>query len=151
MQPQSRIDNRLELYKVLAEPMRLRLLALAAEEELAIGELAELLGESQPNVSRHVGSLRRLGLLAERRQGPRVMVRLDDAARADPVVADALSAGRELCEPDGTLAAVAELVRRRDSAAREFFASTRSEPEPARRDELGAYLMGIQKQMVQDD
>jgi len=145
MLPQSRIDNRLELYKVLAEPMRLRLLALAAAEELAIGELAELLGESQPNVSRHVGSLRRLGLLAERRQGTRVLVRLDDAARADAVVADALRAGAALCEPDGTLDAVAELVRRRDSATREFFAqsSAGSEPAAARPDELGAYLMAI--------
>ena len=148
MQPQSRIDNRLELYKVLAEPMRLRLLALAAAEELAIGELAELLGESQPNVSRHVGPLRRLGLLAERRQGTRVMVRLDDAARADAVVADALLAGRALCEPDGTLDAAAELVKRRDSASREFFAKSGAEPTAprpaaARPDELGAYLMAI--------
>jgi hypothetical protein len=45
---------RWELYRCLGEPARLRLMALAAEEELAVGELAELLGESQPNVSRHV-------------------------------------------------------------------------------------------------
>jgi DNA-binding transcriptional ArsR family regulator/protein-L-isoaspartate O-methyltransferase len=145
MQPQIGIDNRLELYKVLAEPMRLRVLALADAEELAIGELAELLGESQPNVSRHVGSLRRLGLLAERRQGTRVLVRLDDAARADAVVADALRAGRALCEPDGMLDAVAELVRRRDSASREFFAQAHADADPSaeRPDELGAYLMAI--------
>ena len=49
--------SRWELYRVLAEPVRLRLLALAAEEELAIGELAGLLSESQPNVSRHVAPL----------------------------------------------------------------------------------------------
>ena len=61
------IDNRLELYRVLAEPMRLRLLAAAAEEELSIGELAELFGEGQPNVSRHLAPLRRLGLLSERK------------------------------------------------------------------------------------
>ncbi|MEM6959106.1 MAG: hypothetical protein AAF645_25720 [Myxococcota bacterium] len=35
---------RWELYKLLSEPMRLRLLALANQEELAIGELAELTG-----------------------------------------------------------------------------------------------------------
>jgi len=148
MQALQGIDNRLELYRVLAEPLRLRLLAVSAEEELSIGELAELLAESQPNVSRHVAPLRRLGLLAERRQGTRVMVRLDDAARADAVVADALRAGRALCAPDGTLAAVVELVRRRDSAAREFFAKPDARRDPSeqpasRPDELGAYLMAI--------
>ena len=48
---------------MLSEPVRLRLLALAAEEELAIGELADLLGESQPNVSRHLAPLRQVGLV----------------------------------------------------------------------------------------
>jgi ArsR family transcriptional regulator len=74
-----------------------------------------------------------------------VLVRLADDARADAVVDDALRAGRELCEPDGTLRAVAELVRRRDSAAREFFASAAGTHDaPAERpDELGAYLMAV--------
>jgi len=58
--------TRWELYRVLAEPVRLKLLALAAEEELAIGELAELLNESQPNVSRHVAPLKAAGLLLSR-------------------------------------------------------------------------------------
>ena len=49
--------NRWELYRVLSEPARLRLLALTAEEELAVGELAELLGESQPNVRRATSPL----------------------------------------------------------------------------------------------
>ena len=136
-------DNRWELYRVLSEPMRLRLLALAAEEELSIGELAELLDESQPNVSRHLAPVRRLGLLSERRQGTRVLVRLSDEARADAVVADALQAGRALCEPDGAFERIAQLVKRRDAAAREFFARTSErdgEQLASRPDELGAYL-----------
>jgi DNA-binding transcriptional ArsR family regulator len=144
MQPSNTIDNRLELYRLLAEPMRLRLLAAAAEEELTIGELAELFGEGQPNVSRHLAPLRRLGLLSERKEGTRVLVRLADAVRTDPVVADALLSGRALCEPDGTLAAIAALVRRRDAAAREFFSrASASEEPPAQPDELGAYLMAL--------
>jgi DNA-binding transcriptional ArsR family regulator/predicted O-methyltransferase YrrM len=139
-------DNRWELYRVLSEPMRLRLLALAAEEELSIGELAELLNESQPNVSRHLAPVRRLGLLSERRQGTRVLVRLSDDARGDAVVADALRAGRALCEPDGAFERIALLVKRRDAAAREFFAriSESDEEQLARRpEELGAYLKAI--------
>src|SRR5579859_2354285 len=87
------VAPRWELYRVLSEPVRLRLLALAAEEELAIGELAELLGESQPNVSRHVAPLKQAGLVAVRKQGTRALVRVDATAVEDPVVRDALASG----------------------------------------------------------
>src|ERR1700712_2891435 len=109
--------TRWELYRVLAEPVRLKLLALAAEEELAIGELAELLGESQPNVSRHVAPLKTAGLLLSRKQGTRALVRMAEAAAADAVVADALASGRALCEADGSLAKVADVIRERDQVA----------------------------------
>ena len=80
---------------MLSEPARLRLLALAAEEELSIGELAELLGESQPNVSRHAAALRQAGLLARSRaRGRARSSACADDARGDPVVADALGERR---------------------------------------------------------
>lgn len=107
---------------MLAEPVRLRLLALAATEELAIGELASLLDESQPNVSRHLTPLKQAGLVLVRREGTRGLVRIAEAATADPVVADALVSGRALCEADGSLARIAEVLRERDQVAREFFA-----------------------------
>lgn len=140
-----RSEKRWELYKLLAEPVRLRLLVLAAEEELAIGELAELLGEGQPNVSRHVAPLRRAGLLTMRRQGTRALVRLADGVADDAVIADALDAGRALCARDGSLARVAEVVRARDRAAREFFESAGdAERAPAALPpELPAYLSAL--------
>ena len=113
--------TRWELYRVLAEPVRLRLLALAAEEELAIGELAGLLGESQPNISRHLTPLKQAGLVLVRREGTRGLVRIAEAAAADAVVADALASGRALCEADGSLARISEVLRERDQVAREFF------------------------------
>jgi ArsR family transcriptional regulator len=120
------------------------MLAAATVEELAIGELAELLDESQPNVSRHVAPLRRLGLLAERKQGTRVLVRLADAARRDAVVVDAIEAGRALCEPEATLERIASIVARRDQPAREFFARvTGSEEDIDYPEELPAYLMAL--------
>ena len=113
---------RWELYRVLGEPVRLRLLALAAAEELAIGELAALLGESQPNVSRHLTPLKQAGLVLVRREGTRGLVRIAEAAAADPVIADALASGRALCEADGSLARIGALLRERDRVARDFFA-----------------------------
>lgn len=125
---------RWELYRVLAEPVRLRLLALAAEEELAIGELAGLLGESQPNVSRHLTPLKQAGLVLVRREGTRGLVRIAEAAAADPVVADALASGRSLCEADGSLGRIADVLRERDQVAREFFAQEPRERDERRRD-----------------
>jgi DNA-binding transcriptional ArsR family regulator/ubiquinone/menaquinone biosynthesis C-methylase UbiE len=143
---QAAVDKRWELYRILSEPVRLRLLAAAAQEELSIGELAELLDESQPNVSRHLAPLRKLGLLAERRQGTRVLVRLAEAFESDAVLADALIAGRALCKKDGTLERIAPLIKLRDAAAREFFART-PDAEAAQRtalpEEFAAYLMAV--------
>jgi ArsR family transcriptional regulator len=124
------LDARWQLYRLLSDPFRLRLLALAAEEELALGELADLLGESQPNLSRHAAPLRQAGLLAERRQGTRTLVRVDAAAKSDPVVCDALAAGRALCEKDGSLGRIATIVRARDQKTREFFARPPRADEP---------------------
>jgi DNA-binding transcriptional ArsR family regulator len=136
-------SQRWELYRVLSEPGRLRLLALAAQEELGIGELAELLDESQSNVSRHAAALRSAGLLRDRREGTRTLVRIASEAALDPVVADALASGRALCEQDGSLSRIGDVVRARDAAAREFFAR----PSKARVDvvpsEMGAYLAAL--------
>lgn len=135
---------RWELYRLLAEPARLRLMALAGEEELAVGELAELLGEVQPNVSRHVASLRQSGVLQVRRQGTWTLVRLAEGADADAVVADALRTGRELCTRDGSLARVPEVLRAREATAREFFARPgRSGAQAGPPAELAAYLAAI--------
>ncbi|MEP7051179.1 MAG: metalloregulator ArsR/SmtB family transcription factor [Pseudomonadota bacterium] len=124
------LDARWQLYRLLSDPFRLRLLALAAEEELALGELADLLGESQPNLSRHAAPLRQAGLLAERRQGTRTLVRLDPSAKADAVVSDALLSGRRMCEKDGSLARITTIVRARDQKTREFFARPPRTDEP---------------------
>jgi len=144
------VPNRWELYRVLSEPVRLRLLALAAEEELAIGELAELLGESQPNVSRHVAPLKQAGLVVVRKQGTRALVRLREGAASDAVVADALASGRELCESDSSESLPARIegvLRARDAMAREYFArphpsSSSDKVDPSMRPpvEMGAYL-----------
>jgi ArsR family transcriptional regulator len=137
-------DPRWQLYRLLAEPARLRLLGLAAEEELGLGEIAELLGESLPNISRHAAPLRQAGLLSERRQGTRTLVRLDASAADDAVVRDAVAAGRELCAREGSLGRIAEVVRARDARTREFFARPRSEHVSFDyAPELGAYLFAL--------
>ncbi len=137
--------TRWELYRVLAEPVRLRMLALSAEDELAIGELAQLLGESQPNVSRHLTPLKQAGLVLVRREGTRALVRIAEAAAADAVVADALASGRALCEGDGSMGRLADIVRERDREAREFFAKAAAKEEQVEGtlDATGAYVAAL--------
>lgn len=135
--------SRWALFRLLGEPVRLRLLALAAEEELAIGELAELLRESQPNVSRHVKPMREAGLLGMRKEGTRVLVRLAPGVREDTVIAEALREGRSLATEDGSLARVPELVRDREQAARVFFDARTNEESLSVPPELAAYLRAL--------
>ncbi len=136
-------SERWELYRVLSEPARLRLLALAAEDELSIGELAELLGENQPNVSRHAAALRHAGLLRDRREGTRTLVHVPAEASRDAVIADALASGKALCEHEGRLARIGDVLRQRDAATREFFARPLKERVDGLPAEMGAYLAAL--------
>ncbi|HEV7642565.1 MAG TPA: metalloregulator ArsR/SmtB family transcription factor [Pyrinomonadaceae bacterium] len=62
--------NQLEsLFLALADKTRLRILNLIGEDEICVGHLVEVLGESQPKVSRHLAYLRNAGLVTVRRDG----------------------------------------------------------------------------------
>ncbi len=142
--------QRWELYRLLSEPLRLRLLAVASEEELSIGELGEVTGESQPNVSRHVATLRQAGLVAMRREGTRALVSLRDPNNARPegrdgdvVVRDAIASGRALCESDGSMKRLEAVLRARDAIAREYFDAAPGREPAAPATEIGAYLAAL--------
>lgn len=61
--------------RALADPTRLRIMRLLATMELAVGELAQVLGQSQPRVSRHVRILCDAGLAERRKEGSWVFLR----------------------------------------------------------------------------
>jgi DNA-binding transcriptional ArsR family regulator len=135
--------SRWELYRLLADPVRPRLLALTATEELAVGELAELLREGQPKISRHAAALRDAGLLAARKQGTWTLLRLAVGAGEDPVVADAVRAGLASCRADGTLARIEDVLLARGEATREFFARGGRPLKAGPPLELAAYLTAL--------
>jgi ArsR family transcriptional regulator len=107
------------MFRLLGDEDRLRLLALCAEEELTVGELAQLLGESQPQVSKKSQPLRDAGLLAARKEGTRTLLRAP--ADRDAVVSAALEEGRQLCARNGSLARIARVVAQRDELSRRYF------------------------------
>jgi ArsR family transcriptional regulator len=134
---------RWELYRLLGEPRRLRLLGLTSEDELSIGELAELTREAQPNVSKHLKLLREAGLVAVRRQGTRAFARLSPDVNGDPLLADAIRSGRALCSEDGSLERVATVIKARDDQARAFFEQPADDVSPRSVSEWSAYLTAI--------
>lgn len=66
----------LDIFQAVADPTRLRIIALLRTMELAVGELVVVLGQSQPRVSRHVRILADAGLIERRREGAWVFLRL---------------------------------------------------------------------------
>lgn len=73
--------------KVLAHPLRLRILALLREGELCVCEVAQVLGQAPSTVSEHLTGLRRTGLVREWKVGRWVHVALSDEATAGPLLA----------------------------------------------------------------
>ncbi len=59
----------LDIFRALADPTRLRVFQLLRAMELAVGEIAQVIGQSQPRVSRHVRILVEAGLVDRRREG----------------------------------------------------------------------------------
>ena len=76
----------LPIFGALGDLTRLRILALLRRMELSVGELAQVLGQSQPRVSRHVKIMVDAGLAERRKEGSWVFVALGAAAVVQPVI-----------------------------------------------------------------
>jgi ArsR family transcriptional regulator len=109
--------------RTLADPTRVRILALLEREELAVQELMEVLGMAQSRVSRHLGILREAGLLRDRREGTYVFYRF--AAPAPGAWRDAWELARRELAGDAfaqrDAASLVRVVEARASRSRSFF------------------------------
>src|SRR3954470_13929704 len=81
----SSIDTLVNQLKAAGDETRVRLLALLAQGERTVKELTEILGQSQPRISRHLKVLAEAGLVSRNPEGSWVYYRLAD-----------LEAGREV-------------------------------------------------------
>lgn len=114
--------------RAAGEETRLRILALLAEGELSVSDLTDILGQSQPRISRHLKLMAEAGLLRRYREGAWAFFRLDDST---PGGALALSLARELDPADPVLAAdrerLAAVRAARAVAAQSYFANVARE------------------------
>lgn len=108
--------------RAAAEPTRLRLLALCAHGEISVGEFTQILGQSQPRVSRHLKLLCDAGLLERFREGTNAFFHLADEGapgRLAHMLIDAIPAGDTVAALD--LERLAGIKQDRAEAAAKYF------------------------------
>ena len=76
--PVNMLSLRGKLFRGLADPSRLAILEALREESRTVGEIVEVTGLNQPNVSNHLSCLRECGLVASTQQGRYVRYHLSD-------------------------------------------------------------------------
>ena len=72
-----------DLFRLLADGTRLRLLRVLAQDRFNVSELTGILGVAQSGVSRHLGLLKEAGLVTEEREAGYVYCRLADEGRTN--------------------------------------------------------------------
>jgi DNA-binding transcriptional ArsR family regulator len=76
--PEPLVELIAERLRVIAEPMRIRLLDRLRDGEATVQTLAEATGSTQQNVSKHLGVLLRAGVTGRRKDGIYVHYRIVD-------------------------------------------------------------------------
>jgi len=118
-----------DLFQALADPSRLRLLALLKEMELTVGELAQVLAQSQPRVSRHLKILADARLIARRKEGSWVFLELGPQPLVDPLFDLIAAVGDESTDRqfEADRARLAAVRADRAQAAARYFAAHAAE------------------------
>ena len=120
------MTGQLDLFRALADPTRLRIVHLLQAMELAVGEIALVVGQSQPRVSRHVRILVDSGLVERRKEGSWVFLSIcsEGAAPALKAFLDAAPpAPEEMLWIEADLARLAAVRAERARVAEQFFAT----------------------------
>lgn len=114
-----------ETLKLLADPTRLRMVALLSKEEFSVAELQEILGMGQSRISSHLALLRKGTIVVDRREGKKTFYSLNKALprQARSVIAAACSALQDLPEHREDQESLARVLEKRRRFAEEYFNS----------------------------
>jgi DNA-binding transcriptional ArsR family regulator len=80
----ARTPTTFDPFNAVAEPKRRQVLEVLGTQELSVNEIVERLGWNQPMVSKHLGVLKQVGLVSERRAGRQRLYRVN-AERLKPI------------------------------------------------------------------
>lgn len=125
------MDKLVAMLRAAGDPTRLRLLLLLREAELAVSELIEIVGQSQPRVSRHLKLLGEAGLLERFKEGSWVFYRAADQGKGAEL-GRALTALADPAMIATDRARLAHVREARAAAAAAFFKANAAEWERIR-------------------
>ena len=74
--PDHVFDKAAELFRVMSAPMRLKIISCLCEGEQNVSYLLEKIATTQPNMSQHLNTLYKAGVLAKRREGVQIHYRI---------------------------------------------------------------------------
>ncbi|MFT4640478.1 MAG: DNA-binding transcriptional ArsR family regulator, partial [Verrucomicrobiales bacterium] len=112
--------------RLIADPTRIRILALLREEELSVAELQEILSMGQSRISTQLSQLKQAGLVADRRSGKHSIYAAQPLTKGDSLDSDQLwnvvvAASAEIDEVPLDLAALQVVLLKRQDKARAYF------------------------------
>lgn len=122
------MDNLLNIMRALADPTRLRMALLISRMELSVGEMALILDQSQPRVSRHIRILNEADIIERRKEGSWVFLRTGGYAGMDAI--NNILQSPEIFQSDIVSADMVKLEKVRAARAEmadEYFAAHASE------------------------
>lgn len=123
-------ESAAELFALLSTPIRLKLISVLCRDEKNVSQLLEAIETTQPNLSQHLATLYRAGVLGRRREGTQIFYRLvnEQAAEICRSVCIQFAMGGEAPAAAAPAAAPAKPARKAPAARK-----TAAPPAPAAR------------------
>ncbi|MBI4326545.1 MAG: metalloregulator ArsR/SmtB family transcription factor [Chloroflexi bacterium] len=117
------MSSTLKALRALADPTRLRIMALLEKDELSVHELQEITRLGQSRISTHLGLLQESGLLQSRREGKRTFYRLNQQAdtMAREFIQLAVRGAKEMPEQTADQLNLKRILARRLDQAQVYF------------------------------
>ncbi|HEY5347566.1 MAG TPA: metalloregulator ArsR/SmtB family transcription factor [Rhizomicrobium sp.] len=125
------MDRLVTMLRAVGDPTRLRLLLLLRQAELAVSELIEIMGQSQPRVSRHLKLLCEAGLIERFKEGSWVFYRAADQGRG-AAFGGAIAGQADAAALEGDAKRLALVRQARAATAAAFFKANAAEWERIR-------------------
>ena len=103
-------ESAAELFGLLSTPVRLKIISAVCNGERNVSELLEQIDTTQPNMSQHLATLYRAGVLGKRREGTQIFYRLQSQRVATLCRAVCTQVAMEM-DPDEPIPAADRLTR----------------------------------------
>lgn len=140
------IEELTEVFRLLSDETRLRILCSLREAELAVGELQKILGLGQSTLSTQLGLLKEQDLVASRKEGQKVLYRIPRNGHADAkldIVDNAMQSAPAAKWYARDIRALKKVLEERSDRSREFFNSQAVQNMPSPGQTWRALCLGL--------